>query len=74
VSVTGAPTDVRPSLSELPPGGIWIAERTLWFGGVRLRSRMTVLRLAGGRLWVHSAGEPTPTGASFASNTRRGPV
>ena len=48
------------SLRELPPGGIWIAERKLWFSGVRLRSRMTVLRLADGRLWVHSASEPTP--------------
>lgn len=47
-------------LKELPPGGIWIAERSLWFSGVRLRSRMTVLRLEDGRLWVHSASEPTP--------------
>lgn len=48
------------SLQELSPGGIWIGERTLWFSGVRLRSRMTVVRLADGRLWVHSASEPTP--------------
>jgi Domain of unknown function (DUF4336) len=47
-------------LQELAPGGIWIAERKLWFSGVRLRSRMTVVRVADGRLWVHSAGEPTP--------------
>jgi hypothetical protein len=47
-------------LQELSPGGIWIGERTLWFSGVRLRSRMTVVRLADGRLWVHSASEPTP--------------
>jgi hypothetical protein len=45
-------------LIELTPGGIWVAERKLWFSGVRLRSRMTVLRLADGRLWVHSASEP----------------
>lgn len=47
-------------LEELSPGGIWIGERTLWFSGVRLRSRMTVVRLADGKLWIHSAGEPTP--------------
>jgi hypothetical protein len=47
-------------LVELSPAGIWIGERKLWFGGVRLRSRMTVIRLADGRLWVHSASEPTP--------------
>ena len=39
--------------------GGWIGERTLWFSGVRLRSRMTVLRMADGRLSVHSASEPT---------------
>jgi hypothetical protein len=47
-------------LQELSPGGIWIGERMLWFSGVRLRSRMTIVRLADGRLWVHSASEPTP--------------
>jgi hypothetical protein len=47
-------------LQELAPGGIWIGERTLWFSGVRLRSRTTVVRIAGGGLWVHSASEPTP--------------
>jgi hypothetical protein len=47
-------------LEEISPGGIWIGERELWFGGVRLRSRMTVIRVADGRLWVHSASEPTP--------------
>jgi hypothetical protein len=48
-------------LVELAPGGIWVGERALWFGGVRLRSRMTVVRLADGKLWVHSASEPTPS-------------
>lgn len=40
------------------PDTIWVAERPVWFGGVRLRSRTTVVRLAGGLLWVHSAGPP----------------
>jgi hypothetical protein len=47
-------------LEELSPGGMWTRERTQWFGGVRLRARMTVVRLAGGKLWVHSVNEPTP--------------
>lgn len=47
-------------LQELAGGGIWVGERKLWFGGVRLRSRMTVIRLVDGRLWVHSPSEPTP--------------
>lgn len=46
-------------LHELDPGRIWIAERTLWFSGVRLRSRMTVVRVADGRLWLHSTSAPT---------------
>jgi hypothetical protein len=44
---------------ELSPGGIWLHERRLWFSGVKLRSRMTVLRIDD-KLWVHSASEPTP--------------
>jgi hypothetical protein len=41
------------------PDAIWVSERPVWFAGVRLRSRTTVVRLAGGALWVHSPGEPT---------------
>lgn len=41
------------------PGSIWVTERPIWYGGVRLRSRTTVVRLAGGALWVHSPCEPT---------------
>lgn len=48
------------ALQELSVGGIWISERKLWFSGVLLRSRMTVVRLADGRLWIHSASAPTP--------------
>ena len=40
------------------PGAIWVTERPVWFSGVRLRSRTTVVRLAGGALWVHSPGPP----------------
>jgi len=46
-------------LQELAPGGLWVGERPVWFSGVRMRARMTVVRLANGRLWVHSPCEPT---------------
>jgi len=41
------------------PDAIWTTERPVWFGGVRLRSRTTIVRLAGGALWVHSPCPPT---------------
>jgi hypothetical protein len=41
------------------PDAIWVAERPVWFGGVRLRSKTTVVRLSDGALWVHSPGPPT---------------
>lgn len=47
------------SLEELPGGGIWVGERMLWFSGVKLRTRMTIVRLSDDQLWIHSASEPT---------------
>jgi len=41
------------------PDSIWVAERPVWFGGVRLRSKTTVVRLSDGALWVHSPCPPT---------------
>jgi hypothetical protein len=41
------------------PDFIWVTERPIWFSGVRLRSKTTVVRLAGGALWVHSPCAPT---------------
>jgi len=50
----------HPAVFEIVvPDAIWASERPVWFGGVRLRSRTTVVRLAGGALWVHSPGPPT---------------
>ncbi|WP_438010712.1 DUF4336 domain-containing protein [Sorangium sp. So ce321] len=49
-----------PSVFEaVVPGSIWVTERPIWFGGVRLRSRTTVVRLSGDALWVHSPCTPT---------------
>jgi hypothetical protein len=41
------------------PDSIWVTERPVWFSGVRMRARTTVVRLAGGALWVHSPAPPT---------------
>lgn len=41
-------------------GRIWASERSLWFSGVRLRARTTVLRLDDGTLLVHSPAPPSP--------------
>jgi len=47
------------TLQPVVPDAIWVSERPLWFSGVRLWSRTTVVRLADGGLWVHSASAPT---------------
>lgn len=46
------------TLQPVVPDAIWVSERPLWFSGVRLRSRTTVVRLGSGALWVHSPGPP----------------
>lgn len=46
-------------LKVVVPDSIWVTERPIWFGGVRLRSRTTVVRLSGQALWVHSPCAPT---------------
>jgi hypothetical protein len=40
--------------------GLWVAAMPLSFMGLRLGTRMTVVRLAGGDLWVHSPIAPSP--------------
>lgn len=46
-------------LSVVVPDAIWVSERPVWFSGVRLRARTTVVRLEDGGLLVHSPPEPT---------------
>ena len=51
--------DLKPVFEVVVPDSIWVTERPVWFGGVRLRSRTTVVRVSGGALWVHSPCTPT---------------
>jgi hypothetical protein len=46
-------------LTEIVNGRIWASERPVWFSGVRLRARTSVVRLDDGRLLVHSPGPPS---------------
>ena len=46
-------------LSEVVAERIWATERPVWFSGVRLRARTSVIRLDDGRLLVHSPAPPT---------------
>jgi hypothetical protein len=48
------------TLSPVVDGQLWHARQTLRFGPVRLATRMTVVRLAHGGLWVHSPIAPEP--------------
>ena len=51
---------------------IWSLDRPVWFGGVRLRARTTVLRLDGGGLLLHTPAPPTD---AYAEQLRAlGPV
>lgn len=48
------------SLHCLVPGQIWHAQQPLKFGPLAISTRMTVVRLADGSLFVHSPISPTP--------------
>ena len=49
------------ALHELVPNHIWHAQQWLHFGPIKIQTRMTVIRLQDGALWVHSPIEPTPS-------------
>lgn len=39
---------------------LWVYDQPLRFYGIEVGTRMTVVRLAGGELWLHSPTRPTP--------------
>ena len=47
------------ALTPLVDGALWSSERPVWFSGVRLRARTTVVRLEDGGLLLHSPAPPT---------------
>ncbi|MDP2139642.1 MAG: DUF4336 domain-containing protein [Gammaproteobacteria bacterium] len=47
-------------LNELVKGRIWFSQQPLRFGPLHITTRMTVIRLSDGSLWVHSPVTPTP--------------
>ena len=48
------------TLTCIVPDSIWHAQQPLKFGPISLTTRMTVVRLRDGALWVHSPISPTP--------------
>lgn len=48
-----------PALTPIVPDRVWATERPVWFSGVRLRARTTVVRLDDGGLLIHSPAPPT---------------
>lgn len=47
------------ALTAVVDGRIWTLDRPVWFGGVRLRARTTVVRLDDGGLLLHTPAPPT---------------
>lgn len=47
-------------LHTLVPQTIWTAQQPLRLGPLKIQTRMTVVRLGNGKLWVHSPIRPTP--------------
>lgn len=62
----------RSALTAVVDDKIWTLDRPVWFGGVRLRARTTVVRLVDGSLLLHS---PTPPTDGLSEQLRAlGPV
>lgn len=52
------------ALTVVVPDRIWATDRPVWFSGVRLRARTTVVRLDDGGLLIHSPAPPTDARAA----------
>jgi len=57
----------QSALTAVVADRIWTLDRPVWFGGVRLRARTTVVRLDDGSLLVHTPAPPTD---AFAEQLR----
>lgn len=55
-------------LSVLVNDQVWHVQQPLKFGPMSISTRMTVVRLADGTLWVHSPVQPTPGLTAELSN------
>ncbi|MDO8908527.1 MAG: DUF4336 domain-containing protein [Pseudohongiella sp.] len=55
-------------LETIVPDSIWHARQALKFGPISITTRMTVVRLRDGSLWVHSPVTPTPELIATLSN------
>ncbi len=55
------------ALTAVVDGKIWVLDRPVWFAGVRLRARSTVVRLDDGSLLLHT---PPPPTAALAEELR----
>ncbi len=61
-----------PVLDTIVPNQIWALDRPVWFSGVRLRARTTIVRLEDASLLVHS---PCPPSDALVAELRAlGPV
>ena len=49
----------KSALNAVVDTKIWTLDRPVWFGGVRLRARTSVVRLDDGSLLLHSPAPPT---------------
>jgi hypothetical protein len=49
----------KSALTAVVDDRIWSLDRPVWFGGVQLRARTTVVRLEGGSLLLHTPAPPT---------------
>jgi hypothetical protein len=49
----------KSALTAVVDDKIWTLDRPVWFGGVRLRARTTIVRLDDGSLLLHSPAPPT---------------
>jgi hypothetical protein len=50
---------IESALTTVVTDRIWSLERPVWFGGARLRTRTTVVRLDDGSLFLHTPAPPT---------------